>query len=78
MALYKYSQYLGQSQHEAFDAIYSPGHRITDSGIYRCEGCGDEIAANKGDPLPPQNHHQHSTVQGSIRWKMIVFSQSKR
>ena len=32
----------------------------------------DEIAANKGNPLPPQNHHQHSTSQGKIRWRKIL------
>jgi hypothetical protein len=22
--------------------------------------------------LPPQNHHQHSTSQGPIQWRLIV------
>jgi len=74
MAQYKYAQYLKESPHNAFDAVLSPGNILNNSGIYRCEGCGSEIAANKGDPLPPQNHHQHSPAQGSIRWKMIVFA----
>lgn len=77
MALYKYSQYLQQSQHEAFDGSLTPGTRLNNSGIYRCEGCGDEIAANKGDPLPPQNHHQHAPSQGAIRWRLIVYAQPK-
>jgi hypothetical protein len=75
MALYKYGNYLTESTHAAFDTLHSPGQTCPDSGIYRCEGCGDEIASNKDNPFPPQNHHQHSSAQGSIRWKVIVFSQ---
>lgn len=74
MAQYKHIQYLQQNNHAEFDAIYSQGMTCANSGIYRCEGCGDEIASNKGNPLPPQNHHQHSPAQGAIRWKLIVFA----
>lgn len=76
MALYKNPQYLTQSQHTAFDAVYGPGQNCPNSGIYRCQGCGKEIASNKDNPFPPQNHHQHNQHQGSVRWQMIVFSQS--
>jgi len=75
MALYKDGNLLAQSQHEAFDAIVEPGHSTPNSGIYRCEGCGNEVAVNKGNPMPPQNHHQHSQQQGRIRWKMAVYAQ---
>ena len=71
MALYKYGNYLSQSQHAAFDAQHPPGTVMVDSGIFRCVNCGDEIAANKGNPLPPQNHHQHRNGQ-PIRWQMIA------
>jgi hypothetical protein len=77
MALYKYQQFIQASQDPAFDQIYSPGQAPPHSGIYRCEGCGDEVAANAGNPLPPQNHHQHSTQQGSIRWRLTVFPTSR-
>jgi len=76
MALYKYSQFLGSSTDGAFDAIHNPGSSTPHSGIYRCEGCGHEVASNAGNPLPPQNHHQHSTSQGNIRWQMIVYAQT--
>lgn len=73
MALYKYGNLLAQSTHANFDAERKPGDIVPDSGIYRCVNCGDEIAANKGNPLPPQNHHQHA--QGSpIKWKLLVCS----
>lgn len=51
---------------------YSPGATVAVSGIYRCVGCKKEITSNKGDPFPPQNHHQHSTSQGAIKWKLNV------
>lgn len=77
MALYKNGNYLQQSTDAAFDAVHQPGSPTPHSGIYRCEGCGHEVASNAGNPLPPQNHHQHGAAQGAIRWRMIVYSQSK-
>lgn len=74
MASYKYSKYLTENKSDAFDYIYKPGEKPTNSGIYRCEGCADEVACNKGNPLPSQNHKQHSPSQGAIRWKMIVYA----
>lgn len=74
MPTYKYSQFLSVSTSSAFDALSEPGTKAVSSGIYRCEVCGREIAANKGDPLPPQNHHQHPAGKGPIRWRLIVFS----
>ncbi len=76
MALYKDQQYVKTSSSEAFDKIYPPGTRAPFSGIYRCEGCGDEVASNKNDPLPPQNSHQHNT-SAPIRWRLLVFAQSQ-
>lgn len=77
MAQYKYASYLNQSDAAAYDNLYGPGVNCPNSGIYRCEGCGDEIASNKGNPFPPQNHHQHRPGQGSIQWKLIVWAQQK-
>jgi hypothetical protein len=78
MAQYKYEKYLDKSDNGEYDRLYGPGENCSNSGIYRCEGCGDEIASNKGNPFPPQNHHQHSQGQGLIRWKLIVFAQQKK
>ena len=74
MAVYKYGNYLVQSDDAAFDATMSPGNAAPHSGIYRCMGCGREVAANKNQPLPPQNDHQHSQASGAIRWKLIVYA----
>lgn len=80
MARYRDHQYLKASQlsdddHAAFDIIHPPGGEVDNSGIYRCEGCHREIAHNLGDPLPPQNHHQHGIEHGQILWRLIVASE---
>lgn len=72
MALYKYSEFLSKSDHQAFDQIWDPGTAPDYSGIFRCEGCGREITHIGGTRLPPQNHHQHTAAQGRIRWRMVV------
>jgi hypothetical protein len=74
MAIYKYSQYLRQAQDEIFDQENGPGTAAPRSGIYRCSGCNREVASNEGQPLPPQNHHQHSSQQGSVRWRLAVYA----
>lgn len=51
---------------------YGPSETVPVSGIYRCLGCNREVTSNKNDGFPPQNHHQHSTAQGKIRWKLNV------
>lgn len=72
MALYRYSKFLEVSTHDAFDAIHEPGTSTPFSGIYRCVGCGHEVVSVYAHPLPPQNHHQHTSSQGRIRWQLIV------
>lgn len=74
MAWFKYEQYLKKSNGDAYDSVYGPGAKVPHSGIYRCQGCGREIAANKSDPFPPQNHHQHTSTQGTIRWRLAVYA----
>jgi hypothetical protein len=71
-AIYKYPQFLEASQNQAFDIIHQAAAKTPYSGIYRCEGCGLCVASVHPHALPPQNHHQHSHVQGSIRWRLIV------
>lgn len=78
MAQYKYSSYLNKSDNSAYDILHNPGSICQNSGIYRCETCGDEIASNKDNPFPPQNHHQHLPGAGPIRWKLIIFAQQKK
>ena len=72
MAVYKYAQFLEQSNNAAFDTAYKPGESTSHSGIYRCEGCGKNEVSEFGKPFPPQNHHQHAPSQGVIRWRLVV------
>ena len=72
MALYWQGQYLKQWEHEQFKKDYSPGKETAWSGIYRCQGCGREVVHTVGKPLPPQNHHQHTSSEGAIRWRLLV------
>lgn len=74
MAFYKNKDYLTFSSHAAFDQLHNPGAATPYSGIYRCERCGHEDACNAGNPLPPQNHHQHSPP-APIQWRLIVGTQ---
>jgi hypothetical protein len=74
MAIYKYVHFLQHSDEAIYDNIYNPGAVTPVSGIYRCEGCGREVVSEEGRPLPPQNHHQHTAAQGSIRWRLVVFA----
>jgi hypothetical protein len=73
VATYQDGQFLHHLVHTAFDAVYHPGTPTPHSGIYRCIVCGAEIASNASNPLPPQNHHQHSD-KSPIRWKLLVYA----
>lgn len=72
MALYKDDRYLLKSAVPVFDELHRPGDDAPRSGIYRCEGCRKEVASNQGEPLPPQNHHQHDESLGDILWRLVV------
>lgn len=78
VAQYKHAQYLHKSDHVEYDNKYKPGTIASNSGIYRCVNCNDEIAANKGNPLPPQNHHQHADTSKPIEWQLLVFAQQQK
>jgi len=72
VSFFKYNTHLDHNDDPYFDEVHTPGTRAKYSGIYRCIGCGHEDACNAGNPLPPQNHHQHKPSQGHIRWKLNV------
>lgn len=64
-----------KDSNNAFDEQYNPGDTCKHEGIYKCKGCGKEITLAKDKTFPPQNHHQHSQQQGSIRWNLFVYAQ---
>ena len=74
MAFYKYPQNLSQQFGPEFDVTYGPGSTTPISGIYRCEGCGQSATFVKDKAIPPQNHHQHTVLQGAIQWRLTVKS----
>lgn len=74
MAIYKDKNFLSQSDEKVFDEEHKPGQTPPLSGIYRCMGCGREIVAEEARQFPPQNHHTHTSAQGAIRWRLIVFA----
>jgi hypothetical protein len=77
MAWFKNPRFFKRQFGPAFDYTYQPGTRVPLSGIFRCTGCGDECACNKGNPLPPQNHHQHRNYYLPIRWQLIVAAEQR-
>jgi hypothetical protein len=72
VVLYKDGSDFQQSADAAFDNVYHPGNTTEYSGLYKCIGCKHIIVHTADKALPPQNHHQHSTSQGAIRWKLIA------
>ena len=72
MALYKYPQFITQTDNQAFDQLQAPSNPAPWPGIYRCHECGHEIATAQGHALPPQNHHQHRAGLGPIQWRLAV------
>ncbi len=77
MAMYQNNSLILHVKRPEFDGVLTPGTIVEHSGIYRCQGCTREIAANKGDPLPPQSHHQHQPSQGYIRWQLVVSCETE-
>ena len=80
MALYKYANLLTQSTDAAFDRQQPPGGAAPWSGIYRCPGCGREIAANERQPLPWPHHQGVFTVIGWIlaAWLVAGMAAARR
>jgi len=65
----------GTQSNPAFDTEYKPGEKCEYEGIYKCTGCGKEVTVAGGKTIPTQNHHQHTTSQGNIRWQLFVYAE---
>lgn len=75
MALYKNFSDITESNDPIFDVPVFPGQQVPRSGIYRCEICRHEVAANEGTTMTTQNHSQHPPGKGLIVWKLIVATE---
>ena len=75
VAIYKHPHLLNQSSNRRFDTVRGAGAKAPASGIFRCQGCGREVIASKGEPLPRLDHHQHPAQLGNVRWRLAVATQ---
>jgi hypothetical protein len=78
MALCKDAQYINHSNANSFDQVLDPGSISPVTGIYRCEGCGEEIVSEGGRMLPGSNHHPHVFNKGAIHWRVVVMTQGRK
>ena len=77
MPNYKDKKYFRENDGGAFDEIHTPGSPILNSGIFRCESCGFEVASIKDAPLPPTKIClDHSSKwpcdHGPVRWRLVA------
>lgn len=76
MAQCKSKDFVHLSNDPIFNETYSPGDPAPISGIYLCQGCPREIVALHGQPLPPNDHHQHKEGRKPVAWQLIVTTSS--
>ena len=77
VAIYKYPNLLSLNKSRSFDLDFKPGAFIPSGGIYRCTGCGTEIAVEGVGVFPDRTHHVHTPAQGPLAWRLVVASESK-
>ena len=76
MALYKYPNYLTLNKNGSFDLRLGPSNPVPCAGIYRCTGCGTEIALEGIGFFPDRSHHKHKPSQGAVEWQLVVATVS--
>jgi hypothetical protein len=76
MATYKYQNYLTLKKHPSFDIVFRPSSPVPCGGIYRCNGCGTEIALEGIGFFPDGRHHTHTPVQGALTWQLVVATEA--
>lgn len=74
MANFLYKQFIEQIDHQLFDRNHRPSESAPRAGIYRCMGCGREVAVGEGATLPGPGHHDHGSEDGTPRWRLIVYA----
>ncbi len=59
-----------------WNRLHMPGDSALASGIYRCEGCGDETISLRGAHLPLPDEHKHRDAR-KVQWRLIVKAEAK-
>jgi hypothetical protein len=72
MALCKDVNKLRESRSEAFEKVIRPGADVTYEGIYKCVGCGIEMAVVAGKPFPGSKQRPHARGCTQERWQLLV------
>jgi hypothetical protein len=72
MALCKDLTKVSASNSTAFDKPVRQGTLVLYEGIYRCMGCGIEIAAVGGKPMPRERERPHKPGCTEQNWKLLV------
>lgn len=62
---------------ELWNSPKAAGSSSPASGIYRCTGCGHEIASGEGIKLPALNCHKQSDPAVAASWQLVVKTKSK-
>jgi hypothetical protein len=75
MPLCKDIDSVASSNSPVFDKLIRQGTMVLYEGIYRCAGCGLEIAALGGKPMPKLVKRQHKPDCAGERWKLVVVAQ---
>ncbi|AZV38754.1 hypothetical protein CFR75_07300 [Komagataeibacter xylinus] len=73
MALYQSAQFIDTWTDPEFDKLHPPRTVAPHSGIYRCAGCGVEIAVSEGQLLPAIHAHPHRLGTREA-WQMVVYA----
>jgi len=74
MALFSDPEAIDVRSSPEFDVVTAPSALAPATGIFRCVGCGREDVSRRGEPLPPRDHHRHTSSQGMIRWRLVVLA----
>ncbi len=66
-----------QSPSAIFEQPFKPGSAVTQSGIYRCNACGFEIAVATGGLLPSDgtcstHSSRWNSKDGSVTWRLVA------
>ncbi|MFF7710224.1 hypothetical protein [Pseudomonas sp. NPDC007930] len=56
---------------DLWEALYAPGDAAPAHGVYRCEGCGEEVTCARSAPLPAREQHAHYGPW-RVQWRLVA------